>query len=142
MEKILRNWKRRGKLSPKKQSQEKNERVKERLKNQNRNLSIFKRKLIFAIGFTVTALMGLFNSIFDARVSAELTFTSISWLHGFHTGIYVEMILQTVYSNFSTYYAQKLSGRMAIRLWVLHHHMLLLKPGEVSSTLLSHQNRK
>ena len=58
------------------------ERVEERLKNHNRDLSMVKMKSMFAIGFTFTALMGMFNSIFDGRVVAKLPFTPISWLHG------------------------------------------------------------
>lgn len=41
-----------------------------------------KRKLVFAIGFTFTVLMGIFNSIFYDSVVTNLKFTPISWLHG------------------------------------------------------------
>ncbi|XP_065669802.1 calcium load-activated calcium channel [Hydra vulgaris] len=58
------------------------ERVEEKLKNQNRDLSMVKMKSMFAIGFTFTALMGMFNSIFDGRVVAKLPFSPISWFHG------------------------------------------------------------
>lgn len=41
-----------------------------------------KRKLVFAIGFTLTVLMGIFNSIFYDSVITNLKFTPISWLQG------------------------------------------------------------
>jgi len=58
------------------------ERVEEKLKNNNRDLSLVKMKSMFAIGFTFTALMGMFNSIFDGRVVAKLPFVPHSWLQG------------------------------------------------------------
>ncbi|CAH3037480.1 calcium load-activated calcium channel-like [Pocillopora verrucosa] len=58
------------------------ERVEEKLKNHNRDLSMVKMKSIFAIGFTFTALIGMFNSIFDGRVVAKLPFVPHSWLQG------------------------------------------------------------
>jgi len=58
------------------------ERVEERLKSHNRDLSMVKMKSMFAIGFTFTALMGMFNSIFDGRVVAKLPFIPLSWFHG------------------------------------------------------------
>ena len=35
-----------------------------------------------SIGFTATALMGMFNSLFDGCVVAKLPFNPISWLYG------------------------------------------------------------
>ncbi|XP_070582285.1 calcium load-activated calcium channel-like [Ptychodera flava] len=58
------------------------ERQEEKLKNNNRDLSLVKMKSMFAIGFAFTALMGMFNSIFDGRVVAKLPFLPISWLQG------------------------------------------------------------
>nr|XP_002730595.1 PREDICTED: transmembrane and coiled-coil domains protein 1-like [Saccoglossus kowalevskii] len=58
------------------------ERQEEKLKNNNRDLSMVKMKSMFAIGFCFTALMGMFNSIFDGRVVAKLPFVPISWLQG------------------------------------------------------------
>merc|ERR1711972_212395 len=54
----------------------------EKLKNTNRDLTMVKMKSMFAIGFTFTALMGMFNSIFDGRVVAKLPFHPISWIQG------------------------------------------------------------
>lgn len=58
------------------------ERQEERLKTQNRDLSLVKMKSMFAIGFAFTALLSMFNSIFEGRVVAKLPFTPISWLQG------------------------------------------------------------
>ncbi|KAA0194488.1 hypothetical protein HAZT_HAZT001517 [Hyalella azteca] len=58
------------------------EREEERLKTTNRDLSMVKMKSMLAIGFTFTALLSMFNSIFDGRVVAQLPFTPISWLQG------------------------------------------------------------
>jgi len=56
------------------------ERQEEKLKTNNRDLSMVKMKSMFAIGFAFTALLSMFNSIFDGRVVAKLPFTPISWL--------------------------------------------------------------
>lgn len=56
------------------------ERQEERLKTNNRDLSMVKMKSMFAIGFAFTALLSMFNSIFDGRVVAKLPFVPISWL--------------------------------------------------------------
>lgn len=58
------------------------ERNEEKLKTNNRDLALVKMKSMFAIGFTFTALLSMFNSIFDGRVVAKLPFLPISWLHG------------------------------------------------------------
>ncbi|XP_033732860.1 calcium load-activated calcium channel-like [Pecten maximus] len=58
------------------------ERQEEKLKNNNRDLSFVKMKSMFAIGFAFTALLSMFNSIFDGRVVAKLPFTPISLLQG------------------------------------------------------------
>lgn len=65
-----------------KQQKKKIEREEERLKNNNRDLSLVKMKSMFAIGFAFTALLSMFNSIFDGRVVARLPFTPISWIQG------------------------------------------------------------
>jgi len=58
------------------------ERDEEKLKNNNRDLSLVKMKTMFATGFAFTALLSMFNSIFDGRVVAQLPFTPISWIQG------------------------------------------------------------
>ena len=52
----------------------------EKLKNTNRDLTMVKMKSMFAIGFAFTALLSMFNSIFDGRVVAKLPFTPIYWV--------------------------------------------------------------
>ncbi|XKL68147.1 hypothetical protein PGB90_003638 [Kerria lacca] len=61
-----------------KQQKKKIEREEERLKNNNRDMSFVKMKSMLAIGFVFTALLGMFNSIFDGRVVAFLPFQPIS----------------------------------------------------------------
>ncbi|KAK2179752.1 hypothetical protein NP493_474g03022 [Ridgeia piscesae] len=56
------------------------ERQEERLKTNNRDLSMVKMKSMFATGFAFTALLSMFNSIFDGRTVAKLPFVPISWL--------------------------------------------------------------
>ncbi|KAM4021782.1 calcium load-activated calcium channel [Anomaloglossus baeobatrachus] len=58
------------------------ERQEEKLKNNNRDLSMVRMKSMFAIGFCFTALMGMFNSIFDGRVVAKLPFVPLSYIQG------------------------------------------------------------
>ncbi|XP_052790066.1 calcium load-activated calcium channel-like [Mya arenaria] len=58
------------------------ERQEERLKNNNRDLSMVKMKSMFAIGFAFTSLLSMFNSIFDGRVVAKLPFVPISFIQG------------------------------------------------------------
>ena len=64
------------------QQKKKIERQEEKLKNNNRDLSMVQMKSMFAIGFCFTALMGTFNSIFDGRVVAKLPFTPLSYIQG------------------------------------------------------------
>lgn len=64
------------------QQKKKIEREEERLKNNNRDLSLVKMKSMFAIGFAFTALLSMFNNIFDGRVVARLPFAPISWIQG------------------------------------------------------------
>ena len=54
----------------------------EKLKNTNRDLTMVKMKSMFAIGFAFTALLSMFNSIFEGRVVAKLPFTPIYWIQG------------------------------------------------------------
>ncbi|XP_030893445.1 calcium load-activated calcium channel isoform X3 [Leptonychotes weddellii] len=49
------------------QQKKKIERQEEKLKNNNRDLSMVRMKSMFAIGFCFTALMGMFNSITSRR---------------------------------------------------------------------------
>ncbi|XP_078263903.1 calcium load-activated calcium channel isoform X2 [Rhinoraja longicauda] len=65
-----------------KQQKKKIERQEEKLKNNNRDLSMVRMKSMFAIGFCFTALMGMFNSIFDGRVVAKLPFLPLSYIQG------------------------------------------------------------
>nr|CAG4636525.1 EOG090X0DWG [Eubosmina coregoni] len=65
-----------------KQFKKKVDREEEKLKNNNRDLSLVKMKSMLAIGFAFTALLGMFNSIFDGRVVAKLPFTPISFVQG------------------------------------------------------------
>jgi len=65
-----------------KSNKRKIERQEEKLKSNNRDLSMVKMKSMFAIGLTFTALLSMFNSIFDGRIVAKLPFTPISWLQG------------------------------------------------------------
>lgn len=46
-----------------KQQKKKIEREEERLKNNNRDLTLFKMKSMFAIGFAFTALLSMFNNM-------------------------------------------------------------------------------
>nr|CAG4646583.1 EOG090X0DWG [Macrothrix elegans] len=64
------------------QVKKKIDREEEKLKNNNRDLSLVKMKSMLAIGFAFTALLGMFNSIFDGRVVAKLPFIPISWIQG------------------------------------------------------------
>jgi len=65
-----------------KSAKKKLERQEEKLKTNNRDLSFVKMKSMLVIGFTFTALLSMFNSIFDGRVVAKLPFHPISWLQG------------------------------------------------------------
>lgn len=65
-----------------KQQKKKIERDEEKLKNNNRDLSLVKMKSMFFTGFAFTALLSMFNSIFDGKVVARLPFTPISWIQG------------------------------------------------------------
>jgi len=65
-----------------KQQKKKLEREEEKLKNHNRDLSMVKMKSMFAIGFAFTALLSMFNSIFDGRVVAKLPFVPIGMVQG------------------------------------------------------------
>ncbi|XP_053209523.1 calcium load-activated calcium channel-like [Panonychus citri] len=65
-----------------KQQKKKLEREEEKLKNHNRDLSLVKMKSMFAIGLAFTALLSMFNSIFDGRIVAKLPFVPISLIQG------------------------------------------------------------
>ncbi|CAD7691156.1 unnamed protein product [Nyctereutes procyonoides] len=65
-----------------KEKVEKQKRQEEELKNNNGDLSMVRMKSMFASGFCFTALMGMFNSIFDGRVVAKLPFTPLSYIQG------------------------------------------------------------
>ncbi|XP_064396498.1 calcium load-activated calcium channel-like isoform X2 [Halichondria panicea] len=57
-------------------------RQEEQLKTNSRDLNTVKMKSAVAIGLTFTALMGMFNTIFDGRVVAKLPFEPFSLLQG------------------------------------------------------------
>lgn len=64
------------------------DRDEELLKSINRELSMVKMKSIFFVGFAFTALLGMFNSIFNGRVVAKLPFQPVSFLVGIsHRGL-------------------------------------------------------
>jgi len=65
-----------------KQQKKKIEREEDRLKHNNRDLSFVKMKSMFAIGFAFTALLSMFNNIFDGRVVARLPFLPLTWIQG------------------------------------------------------------
>ncbi|KAI1289967.1 Calcium load-activated calcium channel [Halotydeus destructor] len=65
-----------------KQVKKKLEREEEKLKNHNRDLSMVKMKSMFAIGFAFTALLSMFNTIYDGRVVAKLPFHPIAMVQG------------------------------------------------------------
>ncbi|CAF1116685.1 unnamed protein product [Adineta steineri] len=58
------------------------ERQEEKLKINNRDLSMVKMKSMFASSFTFMALLGMFNSIFEGRIVAKLPFEPIPWIRG------------------------------------------------------------
>ncbi|XP_074600533.1 calcium load-activated calcium channel [Brevipalpus obovatus] len=64
------------------QQKKKLEREEEKLKNHNRDLSLVKMKSMFATGLAFTALLSMFNSIFDGRIVAKLPFVPISMIQG------------------------------------------------------------
>uniref|UniRef100_A0A4W3K471 Calcium load-activated calcium channel n=1 Tax=Callorhinchus milii TaxID=7868 RepID=A0A4W3K471_CALMI len=51
-------------------------------KQQKKKIGKVRMKSMFAIGFCFTALMGMFNSIFDGRVVARLPFVPLSYIQG------------------------------------------------------------
>lgn len=58
------------------------ERQEEKLKSNNRELSMVKMKSMMTISFAFMALLSMFNSIFEGRVVAKLPFEPISWIRG------------------------------------------------------------
>ncbi|CAF1140826.1 unnamed protein product [Brachionus calyciflorus] len=58
------------------------ERQEEKLKLNNRELSMVKMKSMMTISFAFMALLSMFNSIFEGRVVAKLPFEPISWIRG------------------------------------------------------------
>jgi uncharacterized membrane protein (DUF106 family) len=56
------------------------DREEERLKANNRDLSMAKMKSMFFVGFVFTTILGMFNSIFQGRVVAKLPFTPFSMI--------------------------------------------------------------
>ncbi|XP_070602977.1 calcium load-activated calcium channel isoform X2 [Erythrolamprus reginae] len=82
------------------QQKKKIERQEEKLKNNNRDLSMVRMKSMFAIGFCFTALMGMFN--------AMVCLIAIFWVK----------IAQIVPSFFSIFSAPCLFGRIFRSCWV------------------------
>lgn len=58
------------------------DREEERLKVNNRDLSMVKMKSVFLVGLAFTAILGMFNSIFQGKVVAKLPFTPIGFIQG------------------------------------------------------------
>lgn len=58
------------------------DREEERLKANNRDLSMAKMKSMFFVGFAFTAILGMFNSIFQGRVVAKLPFVPFGVFKG------------------------------------------------------------
>lgn len=58
------------------------DREEERLKANNRDLSMVKMKSMFFVGLAFTAILGVFNSIFQGRVVAKLPFIPIGFIQG------------------------------------------------------------
>jgi len=65
-----------------KNTKKKMEREEEKLKTNTRDLSLFKMRSMLAIGIVFTALLSIFNSIFDGRIVAKLPFVPIGFLQG------------------------------------------------------------
>ncbi|KAI3387420.1 hypothetical protein SNEBB_000951 [Seison nebaliae] len=64
------------------------EKDEERLKAVNKELTIFRMKSNFAIGFVFMALLGVLNSIFEGRIVAYLPFTPFALIRGLsHRGL-------------------------------------------------------
>lgn len=57
-------------------------REEERLKVNSRELSMVKMKSMMVIGFTFTALLSVFSSIFDGQVVAQLPFEPFAFIRG------------------------------------------------------------
>jgi len=65
-----------------KNQKKKLDREEEKLKTNTRDLSLVKMKSMFAIGLAFTALLSIFNSIFDGRIVAKIPFHPISFIVG------------------------------------------------------------
>ena len=59
------------------------DREEERLKANNRELSMAKMKSMFFVGVAFTAILGMFNSMFQGRVVAKLPFIPFGFLQNF-----------------------------------------------------------
>eukprot|EP01102_Stenamoeba_stenopodia_P018823 TRINITY_DN6969_c0_g1_i4.p1 TRINITY_DN6969_c0_g1~~TRINITY_DN6969_c0_g1_i4.p1 ORF type:complete len:172 (-),score=39.75 TRINITY_DN6969_c0_g1_i4:37-552(-) len=71
-----------------KQLNKKIDRHQEALTNANRDMTFIKFKSIFAVGFTMVALLSFLNSIFEGHVVARLPFEPISFVRGLtHRGL-------------------------------------------------------
>ncbi|XP_026542835.1 calcium load-activated calcium channel isoform X2 [Notechis scutatus] len=62
------------------QQKKKIERQEEKLKNNNRDLSMVRMKSMFAIGFCFTALMGMFNSMWTSTAGKLLEVCAATWV--------------------------------------------------------------
>lgn len=104
-----------------KNQKKKLEREEEKLKTNTRDLSLVKMKSMFAIGIAFTALLSIFNSIFDGKTVAKLPFVPISFLQG----ISHRNLPGTDYTDcslfFSIFYVQWQFVRMSKNYLVLHH---------------------
>lgn len=64
------------------------DREEERLKANNRDLSMAKMKSMFFVGFAFTAILGMFNGWYAGRTVAKLPFIPVGFLQGLsHRGL-------------------------------------------------------
>ncbi|KAJ8960966.1 hypothetical protein NQ318_020269 [Aromia moschata] len=120
-----------------KQHKKKIEREEERLKNNNRDLSFVKMKSMFAIGFAFTALLSMFNSIFDGRVVARLPFEPLPWIQGLsHRNLPGEDYYDCSFI-FCIFCVPCQYGRISRKCWVLHLPGLL--PNKETAFLAQHR---
>uniref|UniRef100_A0A8C2J3K0 Calcium load-activated calcium channel n=1 Tax=Cyprinus carpio TaxID=7962 RepID=A0A8C2J3K0_CYPCA len=111
------------------QQKKKIERQEEKLKNNNRDLSMVRMKSMFAIGFCFTALMGMFNSIFDGRVVAKLPFVPLSYIQGLSH----RNLLGEDYTDCSFIFLYILNGILTVHLCNNIQKMLGLAPSRAAT---------
>ncbi|XP_067210564.1 calcium load-activated calcium channel-like [Linepithema humile] len=88
-----------------KQQKKKIEREEERLKNNNRDLSLVKMKSMFAIGFAFTALLSIFNNILMDELLRDYRLFQSAEYKVYPIEIFQAMIIRNAHLYFYTYYA-------------------------------------